>query len=368
MHINIILISFVILLGLILSANDNDRNRRLYIIFCSLVFIFVAAFRSPEWMTNQYGIDTLDYKEYFESYFDLSWEECWRLAYLRYFDHQGDFDIGYVILCKILGLFTHEFSVFSFLADLIFFIPFGIILYRYSTSIRQLVFAFVFYVALVQIFLFGGARQIFAIGFDLMALLAVINRKKLKALLFLLLGATLHFSSLLFAIPLLMVWYDVNPKILKIIHVICLVLLPIVLVFPNQVVVLLGQVSGVEKYARYGEGEIQGGVTTFIFLIEFLSLFCLFAIKKADLKSNHSMRIFYTMIPFFTLLTPLIRSNGVMIRVSLYYHLFLVLLVPFAIDCMFNDKSKRVVYIIAILGLALLTLRGGGIKYYFFWQ
>lgn len=54
------------------------------------------------------------------------------------------------------GLFTHDFPVYSLLADLISFVPFGILLYSYCT------FAFVFYIALIQVFFLGVPDRLFA--------------------------------------------------------------------------------------------------------------------------------------------------------------------------------------------------------------
>ncbi len=368
MRINIFLIPLIIFLGLLLSTNDNSKNRRLYIILSSIILILVAALRSPEWMTYKYSIDTLVYMNHFEEFYNMSWAECWALAYQRYFGSGGDYDIGFILLNKVIGLFTHSFYVYSIIADLIFFVPLGIILYRYTTSMKQLIFAFVFYIALVQIFLLGGARQIFAIGFDMMALLAMTNKKRWLSIIFFIVGVTIHFSSFLFMLPLLMIWFNAGPRTLKLAHVLGFVLFPLVLVFPNEVIVFMGEASGLEKYANYGTGEIQGGATTFILLIEALSLFCLFAIRQSDLKNNPSMRLFYVMAPLFTLLAPLIRSNGTMIRISLYYHMYLMLLVPYSLDSLFKDKNRNIVYFVAIVGLAFFALKGGGTEYYFFWQ
>lgn len=368
MYINYILIPFVIVFGLIFSSNDTKRNRLIYIILCSVVLIFIAAMRSPEWMTNTYHIDTLIYRGYFEDTFDMGWDEFWQTFYLRYFAGDNERDVGFVVLNKIISLFTHEFWVFSLIADLLFFVPFGIILYRYCSRVRQIMFAFIFYVAMVQIFFLGGARQMFSLGFDLMALIAIIDKKRFLAIVFFLLGMTIHFSSLLFALPLFAIWYDLKPGPLKTLHAVCFVVFPVVLMLPNQMIQLMGNAVGLEKYAKYGNDDVQGGSETFIFLIEFLSLFCLLAIKRNDLANSRTLRYFYVMAPLLTFFAPLIISNGSMIRISLYYHLFLTLLVPFAIDCAFGKRNSGAVYAVAIGALSFLTLAGGSITYYFFWQ
>lgn len=368
MHINLITIPFIIVLGLFFSQRDTSKNRQWYIIITSFVMLLVAALRSPEYMTSIYNIDTLSYQGYFEQVFDMDWSEFQRLLYLRYFAGADDYDVGFVILNKIISLFTHEFWIYSLIADLIFFVPFGIILYRYCTRSSQIMFAFIFYISLVQIFLLGGARQMFSLGFDLMALLAVIDKKRIRAIIFFLIGMTIHFSSLLFALPLLAIWFDLKPRLLKILHAICFIVFPVVLAFPNQMIQFMGNTAGMEKYAEYGANAVQGGSETFIFLIEALSLFTLLSIKNKDMLANRNIRIFYVMAPLLTFFAPLTISNGSMIRISLYYHLFLVLLVPFAIDCAFRKSNRNFAYIVAIGALSLLSLSDGGLTYYFFWQ
>ena len=368
MKINLFLIPFVIILGLLFSNNDNKNNRRLYIIICSAVLLFVGAMRSPEYMTNTYHIDSLNYKYMFENSFDMGWEDFFAAFYMRYFGGGAEeADVGYVALNKIIGYFTHDFAIFSLLADLLFFVPLGIILYRYSTNIYGLMFAFVYYISLIQVYLIGGGRQMFAIGLDMMALLAVIDRKKIRAIIFLIMGLTIHASSFLFLAPLLMVWYEIKAKTLKTMHLICFIAFPVVLMMPNQIISFMGETVGSEKYAQYGRNAVQGGANVFLYLMELLSLFCLIAIKKKNMLQNKSMAIFYVMLPFLTLFTPLIRSNGTMIRIALYYSIFMTLLVPYGIDCLFK-KDNKFGYIAAIGALSFMTLLADNMIYYFYWQ
>ena len=368
MNINTIIIAFIISVGILFSAKDNQRNRVTYISLCCLILLFVASFRSPEWFSSQYGLDTENYKSVFESCQSSGLNSFGYTLSRAIASYSGTFGLGFIVLECIIGLFTQSFYVCSFVTNLIFFIPLGIVLYRFSTSIHQLIFAFVFYVALIQVFLLAGARQIIAIGFDLMALLSVIDGKKWGALLFFALGVSIHFSSILFLVPLLLIWFDAKPLTLKVAHLVSFIFFPLVLAFPNSVIRFLGTASGYERYAAYGTGEISGGATTFIFMVEVLSFFCYMAIQRKELHNKPYLRFFYVMAPFFTLLAPLVQGNGTMIRLSLYFHLFLMLLVPFAIDCKFHGATKIIIYYMTIAILAFMALRGGGIEYYFFWQ
>lgn len=369
MNINLFLVPFVIILGIFFGNNDTKVGRRHYIWLCSAVLIFVAAMRSPEWTANNYGIDTMSYKMFFESTMDLDWNGFWAKVIERYVGLNDDSDVGFLGFVRIICFFTHDFAFYSLIADLIFFIPFGILLYRYCERTIQITFAFVFYIALLQVFFLGGGRQMFAIGFDLMALLATFDRKKIQTIIFFsLIAISIHFSAILFIVPLLMIWLNIKAKTLKFLHLICLLLFPIVFAFPNQLIVFMGNFVGMEKYANYGKAAVAGGANTFIVLILFLSLLCYIAIKRDDLTRNNILRMFYVMVPMMTFFAPLIQSNGSMIRISLYYHLFLSLLVSYAIDCMDVRWNRSFMYIMAIGGLAFLTMFNSGAKYYFYWQ
>ena len=368
MQINLFLVPFIVIIGLLFLMNDTKSTRLWYIVICSITLILIASLRNTVWMTEIYAIDSHRYKYLFENVFEMSWNDLKQMFYMRYVMREGDYDVGYMVLNKLISLVTHEFWMFSILANLIFFVPFGIILYRYTTNILQIMFAFVFYIALVQVFLFAGARQIFAIGFDMMALLSIIDRKKICALLFFFVGVILHFSSIIFIIPLLMIWFNLDLFKLKVVHFVCFLLCPVVLALPNQLIMFMGNVISMEKYVGYGEGIIQGGVGTFIFMIETLSLFCLIVINKKNMKDNKAVVPFYVMLPLLTFFAPLINSNGSMIRISLYFHIFLSILVPYAIECFAGKKNRYFLYFCLVFLLSFLTLKGGGVWYYFFWQ
>ena len=74
------------------------------------------------------------------------------------------------------------------------------------------------------------------------------------------------------------------------------------------------------------------------------------------------------MLPMLTMTAPLISLNGAMIRVGQYFTLYMMLLVPLAIDSIASRDERRILYIGMITALIFLTLRSGDFSYYFFWQ
>lgn len=364
MNINLILILCIVLLGGILSATDSPKVRKNYIIFCSFLLILSAALRNLGYGAE--GSDTMNYFYMFKNISDFSWQEIWHLFVARYFASGGEEDIGFQVLMKVISYFTNSFHVFTFIAELLFFVPFGIYLYRFSRSMLELIFAFVFYLALVHSHAMTGARQFYAMGFGIMVFLSFYKKQYKYALVSLVLGMTIHMSLLLVVIPCFLSY--LSPKHLKQVHLYLWLFFPLVMIMPNQIISFMGGVVGVDRYADYGSNNMVGGTETFIFLLETLSIVCYMGIKKDDIMNMRKIRLLYTMLPCFTFFGPLIYSNGSMIRISIYSYLYLTLLLPFALKNLAKGNGKMMIWL-AVLVLSLLVLKGGhGDSYHFYWE
>lgn len=310
------------------------------------------------------GSDTPVYEWMYSNINDYSWSDIWQIFVNRYFKGTDDTDIGYLFLQKLISVFTKSWRVFTFIAQLLFFVPLGILLYRHTTYMVQLVFAFVFHVALVQIFPLTGARQLYSIGLTIAAFLYMENNRIVNTILCLLFGATIHMSSLIFIVPLILARF--SARTLKVFHFISFLLIPLFLIYGASIVQMMGEVVGMDRYSNYGMYGSKGGGYLFMSMIEFLSLFCFIALKEADLNNDKLLQRMYTMLPLLTVTAVLLSVDGAMIRLSLYFHLYLMLLVPYAVELMF-PKDKKIVYIVLIILLGGLCINNGLI-YHFYWQ
>lgn len=361
MKINLFLIPFIIIVGLLLSRYDSDKNRKKYICFTILILMLECCLRSLS-----VGSDTPVYEWMYSNIQDYSWSDIWQIFVDRYVKRLGDTDIGYILLEKTISIFTESWRVFTFVAQLIFFVPLGVLLYRHTNQMVQLIFAFVFHVALIQVFPLSGARQLYAIGLTIAAFLYVENHRLKNAVLCMIFAATIHLSSLIFVFPLIMARF--NAKTLKSLHLISFFFIPVVLALGPIIIQLMGSAVGMDRYANYGANELDGGGGfVFMFMIELLSLFCFIAIKKNDLDDNPVLLRLYTMLPLITLFALLIYVNGAMIRLSLYFHLYLMVLVPMAVELLFKKSDLRLVYFFIIVVLGVMCIRGG-LVYHFYWQ
>lgn len=362
MDAKLILFIVVIVLGVILNLwKTSERSKcKFYVISIISLLILESCLRSVD-----VGNDTQSYFNAFHDIINTSWSEIWGSFYDAYILGSGK-DPGFMVFMKLSQLISTDFNVFLFVCALIFFVPLGIILYMYSERIIQLIFAFSLYLALFHIVALSGVRQQLATGFTFMAFLFVGKQQYWKSVIFILLGSLIHVSAALFLmVPLLDVF---GKKIVKTVHLVSLVLVPAIALSSSSIMLYLASFLANDYYSGYGTYNTEGGAMTYIILMTLLSLFCFIAIRKSALKENPTLSLFYVMLPLLTLTVPLTSLNGAMIRVGQYFTLYMTLLVPFAFDNASNKKSNQIYYLFTIALLFVMSMRGEGLNYTFFWQ
>ena len=360
MNISLILNLVVVAFGfLFLFLGNSNANRRTYICICFAFLVFCNAFKGLS-----VGSDTQTYYQQYVEYSLSSWSDIWHNFVQTYWYGQGDYDEGYNIYTKFVQLFSKDFIFFMFFSSMLAVIPLGIILYKYCDHIIKLMFAFVFYVTLIYN---GGSmlsRQQIATAFLFMSFLCVLKNRYFWSYFLIAIAFFMHKSSVIFAFVPLVARFA--PKITKPFHIISFFLIPIFILFSSQILVFSAAFLGSDKYALYAETEFVGGIT-FVVLMEILSLICLFGFKKDYLKQNDLARKIYIMAPFFTMFAPLILRDGVFIRLSKYFHVFIAAMIPMAFGQLFKKNSVYFALLVTIIILMVYTYLGSG-QYYFIWQ
>jgi len=361
--INYFLFPFIILLGLLLEKRESNKTRIIYIAVVLTVLLLEVALRGPS-----VGSDTPVYMSMFENIADTSWGELWSDFKRRYIFLSGTEDIGFMMVEKFVHSFiSTNFHVYSFLIGLTFFIPLGVLIYKYSKNIYYTMFALIMYTALFHTIALAGGRQLYAIGFCIWAMMFVEQDKYKYAVLFVFIGVLFHMTALLFLgyIALNYFWQKGGKKL----HFFSFFFIPFVLAFTNTIILFMADMSGNEKYRAYGEGDIRGGVFTFIVLMEFLSLFCFWTLNSKYIYDEHKdIGKMYNVLPFVTFFAPLIHSNGSMIRISMYYHIYMMQLVPIACERFFGKSQIRQYLFFIIILLVFMTLNAANTSYIFYWD
>lgn len=363
MNIKAILFFIIIVLGFIMGSGDdpNGQKRKWYVIIIISLLILESCLRSVS-----VGLDTDDYYYSFSNIKYQSWQDIFSSFRAAYVEGIGK-DPGYSVFMKLAQIVSPNFNVFLFLCALVFFVPLGMILYRYSTHMLQLVFAFTLYVALFNIVALSGIRQQIATGFSFMAFLQLGKNHHWEAILLIALGALIHISVLIFMlVPIIRL---LRPKQVKTFHLISLISFPAVIAFAGPIMLLLASFLANDYYSGYGKSQSSNfGAFSYIIMMELLSLFCYIAIKKETIYNNHKIALLYSMLPLITITAPLISLNGAMIRVGQYFTLYMMLLTPMSIDAISKLANRRIIYFSFIAILLFLSFKSGTFHYYFFWQ
>lgn len=342
---------FALLLGFYyLGQKNQDKARKNYIIIIMTLLIIESGLRAIS-----VGQDTWNYYD--------SFEQCKNLSWKKVFDNTlENRDPGFPVLIKLIQLLSSDFNFFLTIGALWFFIPLGIILYRYSSHILQLVFAFTLYLGLFHIIALSGLRQQFAMGFSFFAYLLFERNRYIFASVLLLMGITIHASLLLFiAVPI--IYYFVNKNKYKTMHLLSLLLLPVVIVGANYIITNMAGLMSNDYYMSYTESDNGGGIV-YITLMELLSFFCYIAIKKKHLNQDKTLSYLYVNLPLLSFFAPMTIVDGGLIRMGQYFTMYMMLLFPYAVDLFLYRNFRSIIYILSIIILVFFVTKSS-IEYEF---
>ncbi len=178
----------IICMGSYLFGFIAGKNKRIVqTVWCAIVLLWVAANRGCE-----VGADTQTYILAYQNIASATWENILSRNAL------ADFEIGYVVMCKLCSYISASESFFLFWTSLFSILPVSYFIYKYSKSPTM---SFVLYVLTTHyILVLGVIRQSIAMGIVLLALDIIIEKKKkwiLKALILIVLATLSHTSAIL---------------------------------------------------------------------------------------------------------------------------------------------------------------------------
>lgn len=354
-------IIIVIILGSLFFKNMNN-GKRMYITLITIILVLESCLRSMFFGPD----DTYVYYLMFNQYPDISKLDILQLFKDDYVNHElYAKDPGFIVLIAAFHLISDSYQFFLLFAALLFFVPLGKILYRYSNGITEVRFAYILHMALFHVIAMCCLRQQIATGISFIIFLSVMDGKYRRAILLFIIGLTIHKSLVLILLPLCLLQFFRNN--IKTIHYFSFVLGACVLVLAHQVVGALASFTNNDYYMNYAES--QGSGYTFLALGELCSLFCLIGLSSKEYIQQSKVNSYlYCMLPCMTVTIPLITVDGAMIRICQYYTLYLMLLLPAAIHKYFNidGRANRVQSIIELI-LIILTFISP-FEYFFFWE
>lgn len=132
-------------------------------------------------------------------------------------------------------------------------------------------------------------------------------------------------------------------------------------IFKNQILHFLQEVGGYAEYQEYA------GAGTYNFTLMMILIFIVAIIlRNVALKRNSHMTLYYNALFISLLLIPVTYINPSLMRIVMYFNIFITILIPGIIES-FKSKDRVLVYVVSItvlFGLYVTTLT----EYKFFWQ
>lgn len=310
------------------------------------------------------GMDTYAYGGMFLDVEYMSWREIFDNFRTVYIDSVGK-DPGYDLFVKIFQLFSTDYQVFLFFVAVIFFISFGRILYRTSSSLEDILLC----VAAYQVFFYSffsitGIRQTIATAFLLFSYKSIIDRNFLKFCIFCFIAIQIHKSALLF-IPTFFFVKDRRPFTFLIL---CLSLVPIVFVFGRQIALAMTSFSFTESYANYADSTYETtGAQMFMIFMVIITIMLLMARKY--LSINVDMRISITAFSIGLMLTPLTWIDPSMMRAVMYFSFFILFFIGKTCRATVRQyalpNSSLAMIFVAVFVIVIISRNS---QYAFFWQ
>ena len=334
--------------GLLLIRHEIPRRRAWFVSFATIQWIVLSGFRDVT-----VGADTAQYKALF-----LQSQTLPLGAFTdRFFEivFTESEDPGFYLFQRLIQYVITDYQVYLVLIAMIFMIPLGYFIYKYSSEplISFLLFSVLFY----EFFAVTGLRQTVATALVVLVGYHFVRARKLGWFLLLVcIAMTIHKSSLIF-VPF---YFLANKQLTKAYLMTMFGVVIGLFAFRNSFFDLLVQVSGYETYsAMEGAGAVN-------FSLMLLSVLFVALWRKDQILANNPSAIhFFNALLLAACLLPLTFLNPSMMRLVQYFSLFLLLMIPEIVGT-FERRERLVVYYSAVMLLGRLFIREAPV-YSFFW-
>lgn len=341
-----LLFILILIIGYLIYNQCNIKNgRRKYITFSAIVLGLQSALRNVA-----VGADTYNYFQKFEAVKNTSWQEVFRSFPDTYLYGNGK-DPGYLLLEKIFQIFSGDFQVFLFFIAIVFFYAYAKLLLRYTNNTLEVLTANLGYLALFYGFYsITGIRQTLSVALGILFLFSFVDKKYLKCILLFAVAFIIHKSSIfLLLVPIL---YSIRK------HKLLLYLYGVVFV-----VFLVGRsyfVNLALEATEYEAIEIPLPILLDIFYFV-ISLFIWNRIKHED--NSEILSLFNVFCLTFAWI-PLLGNDSPLMRVILYFNIYVLVLLPRAIS---SISYRKILFISINLFFSYYAISAHS-EYKFFWE
>lgn len=352
------IIVFLISIGITLQSN---RNRKVYLFICLNVLILISGFRGYEC-----GGDLNNYIPLFN--------EVTKEPISNIFTNYDKYGIIFKLVAKISSILSNNTTwillVFSFIniSIPIYFI------YKYSKIPWMSV---TLYIALTYYTnTFNSVRSSMALAIGMLGIIYLLKEKKLAAIFLFIIAFEIH--KTIFPIFLSIYLIRIKPSFWKItISVVSCIILAKALSI-SGLAPLLDAYNEMNNYTGRNDDNLGGGGYSLLLLYIIITYGCYFLNKNRNSKLNNFLICLMCMATCIQAFAPM---YSLLTRISYFFTIYSIVLIPNSIDLAFTLKSKRICVFCTVL-LSLLYFQKfimtpslefhsnsqGTIPYYYFWE
>ena len=331
MKIYIFILVMIGLLGILINPNKNEKRRKIYIIIIFGIFTIVGAMRGIS-----VGVDTAQFCKAFDRI---------SLKSVKMAVSTERYEIGFVMLCKILSLLYNQNQILIIITSLVIFPTVGLFIYKNS---KDVIFSSILYLTLntyamhMNVMRQSISISIFILGYEIFF-------KKGKFIKYII---TVVFASLFHQTALIMIGLILlkNRKYTTKTYIITNILAIISFIFAGKIwsiaVSIFSTYAGYAKTEYFETSYLAGTISAFIaWLILTAGIF--FERKNMN-KSEKYNFLAYIMSTLFIIDVLVIKIN-LFVRLATYLGIFTCIWLPSTLQDI-KDKNERILikYIVLI--------------------
>lgn len=352
-YINLLVILF--LLKYLINQWPNitePKIQKSFLITSSIILALFTGLRDP-----YTGADTLGYGRNF-----LNLREYSSFSY-AISEKTGRFEFLYKIWVRLIGYITDNVNVFFTITAIFVAVFVGINIWKNS---KNPYFSIILYYTVGNFtFQMTGLRQAMAMAVILYSVEFIKEKKLWKFLLTVWIASLFHKSALAFVVAYPLANMKINFKS----FVFYFGTLIFAVAFRGPITMTLGKIIGYDEYEGAGVSNQMGGFAVIGMLL--LTLILCYIFFESLMKQSEYNHIFFNITMLSLIIYILRYTIRVAERVSFYYQFAFVILLPNVIEAIPDKKTRKTVYVCAILLASALFFYRYQIKpsyYGFLWN
>lgn len=342
-------IIFICLMRLVL-LNKVTNNSAFIVVSGFSLFLF-ASFRSIYFGSDVYG--------YVKKYISLEYINLRNFFESNFVNEEKD--IIFYFSAKIINFLGLSHNAWLAILSGVFIFTVCLIIKKYSSGP---LLSFLLLIGLGYLyFSMTGLRQATAMSIILIAYIFLREKNLLRFIITVIIASLFHSTALVFLIAYPLSYLKLN---IKYIFILIIVILSSFL-FSDQILWLINLISWEEQYTNYIQGEQTLNYTGFI--IQLIILFFCLIFKKSLLNINNKEITMYNLLVIGLIFQLLSTDIAVLFRLSLYFSIFSIILIPNVINTI-KDKNLRILvtFLIIIISCFYTFWTGSFSSYDFNWN